>query len=356
MDYAPTNIVVEGDGLVQGDHANIDIGPYDMWAIEWAYTLEDPDPIARRAAEPGLAFSAEEGQAGPDPQAKVWDLGRNSVDMAEARMHFVRVARDRIIDLGVQDNESWQKARQLYGHLLGMHFWSVTSAANWIGGAYVNKYRKGDPGAADPITPVSAEDQRRALRFVIDNALREEAYGLDPQLLRKLAVDQWYDEGFQSMPDYPIHDQVLALQSVALTTLMNPTRLRRIQDNELRVDQGEDTLTVPEVLNALRDTIWVEPSLDRSGPSTNRDPMFSTLTRNLQREHLDRLIDLARGMRWPNASGATIATLARQQLRDIRDRISRYLELEPDDYTRAHLVDAAERIDRALEAAYIRVD
>jgi hypothetical protein len=357
MDYAPTNIVVEGDGLVQGDHANIDIGPYDMWAIEWAYTFEDPDPIARRAAEPGLAFSAEEGQAGPDPQAKVWDLGRNSVDMAEARMHFVRVARDRIIEQGVEDNESWQKARQLYGHLLGMHFWSVTSAANWIGGAYVNKYRKGDPGATDPITPVSAEDQRRALRFVIDNALREEAYGLDPQLLRKLAVDQWYDEGFQSMPDYPIHDQVLALQSVALTTLMNPTRLRRIQDNELRVDHGQDTLTVPEVLNALRETIWVEPSaLDRSAPATNREPMFSTMTRNLQREHLDRLIDLARGMRWPNASGATIATLAREQLREIRDWIDRYSQLELDDYTRAHLTDSRERIDRALEAAYIRVD
>jgi hypothetical protein len=84
--------------------------------------------------------------------------------------------------------------------------------------------------------------------------------------------------------------------------------------------------------------------------------MFSTLARNLQREHLNRLIDLARGMRWPNASGATIATLARQQLRDIRDRISEYSQLELDDYTRAHLADSSERIDRALEAAYIRVD
>jgi hypothetical protein len=357
MDYAPTNIVVAEDGLIQGDYASIDIGPYDMWAIEWSYTFDDPEPIARRAAEPGLAFSAEEGQAGPDPQAKVWDLGRNSVDMAEAQMNFVRVARGRIIERGVGDNESWQKARQLYSHLLGAHFWSIAAASNWIGGAYVNKYRKGDPGATDPVTPVEVEHQRRALQFVIDNALNDEAYGLDPQLLRKLAVDQWYDEGFQSMPDYPIHDQVLSLQATTLTMLMNPTRLRRIQDNELRMDQGEDTLTVPELLNALRDTIWVEPSgLDRGTPASNRDPMFSTLTRNLQREHLNRLIDLARGMRWPNASGATIATLARQQLRDIRDRIDAYEQLELDDYARAHLADSRERIDRALEAAYIRVD
>jgi hypothetical protein len=40
----------------------------------------------------------------------------------------------------------------------------------------------------------------------------------------------------------------------------------------------------------------------------------------------------------------------------IRDRISAYSRLELDDYTRAHLADSAERIDRALEAAYIRVD
>jgi hypothetical protein len=93
--------------------------------------------------------------------------------MAEARMHFVRVARDRIIERGVDDNESWQKARQLYGHLLGAQFWSVAAASNWIGGAYVNKYRKGDPGATDPITPVEVEHQRRALQFVIDNALRD---------------------------------------------------------------------------------------------------------------------------------------------------------------------------------------
>ena len=61
-------------------------------------------------------------------------------------------------------------------------------------------------------------------------------------------------------------------------------------------------------------------------------------------------------MRWPNASGATIATLARQQLRDINERISEYAENVLDDYTLAHLNDARERIARALEAAYFRVD
>ena len=356
MDYTPTNIVVEGDGLIQGDYTNIDIGSYDMWAIEWAYTLKDPEPIARRAAEPGRGFSAEEGQAGPDPHAKTWDLGENSVDMAEAQMRFVQVARERIIERGVKDNESWQKARELYSHLVALHFWSLATASNWIGGAHVNKYRKGDPGAPDPIRVVDVERQRRALRLMIDNAFRDEAFRLDPEILSKLAVDQWYDEGFGATQDYPIHDQVLAVQAVTMTMLLNPTRLRRIQDNELRVPAGEDALTVPEVLEALQETIWAKPASPRGARYTNRNPMYSTLQRNAQREHLDRLIDLARGMWWPNASGATIATLARQQLREIRRRIDAVSKAEMDDYTKAHLVDARERIDRALEAAYIRVD
>ena len=206
---------------------------------------------------------------------------------------------------------------------------------------------------------MEVQRQRQALEFVIANAFRQEAFGLDPDLLAKLAVDQWYDEGFSATQGYPIHDQVLAIQAVTLTMLINPTRLRRIQDNELRVPAGEDALTVPELLNGIREAIWDEPGqpgMPTGARYTDRNPMFSSIQRNLQREHLNRLIVLARGMRWPNASAATIATLARQQLREIRAGISKYAESDLDDYTTAHLNDSTERIDRALEAAYFRVD
>lgn len=131
---------------------------------------------------------------------------------------------------------------------------------------------------------------------------------------------------------------------------------RGVKDNELRVAAGDDALTIPELLNGIREAIWLEPGTPAGAHYTDRDPMFSSIQRNLQREHLNRLIGLARGMRWPNASGATIATLARQQLREIRQSISEYAGNDLDDYTEAHLDDSAERIDRALEAAYLRVD
>jgi hypothetical protein len=136
---------------------------------------------------------------------------------------------------------------------------------------------------------------------------------------------------------------------------MNPMRLRRIMDNEVRTPKGEDALTIPEVLGALRDAIWAE-SDGATGRYTSRNPMISPFDRNLQREHVDRLISLATGRSWGGASGRTMASLARQELRDIRSWINEASAVEMDTYSRAHLTDTKERIDRALDAAYIRRD
>jgi len=60
MDYIPTNFKVE-HGEVQGDWAMIGVGPYDKWAIEYGYTLNDKDlpKILSRVAEPQLIFGTE---------------------------------------------------------------------------------------------------------------------------------------------------------------------------------------------------------------------------------------------------------------------------------------------------------
>ncbi|HRQ71825.1 MAG TPA: zinc-dependent metalloprotease [Phycisphaerales bacterium] len=354
MDYAPSNIVVEGDGLVQGDYACIDIGTYDHWAIEWGYTFDDPAKVATRAAEPGHGFSSEEGQPGPDPHAKTWDLGENSLDFADAEMRFVRHVSPKLLDKAVKDGEPWEKARQTWSQLLGKQLGALSTASHWVGGAHFNKYRKGDPGAPEPIRPVDVERQRRALKFIIENAFRDEAWGLTHELLAHLGTEQWPDSNWGDPQDVPVHDQVLGAQASAMTMLMNPTRLRRILDNELRTASGEDALTVPEVLRAIRNEVW-SPLANPPRGATARNPYISSLRRNLQREHLDRLIDLATGMNWPNASGKTLATLARQELRDIRAAIGDRPEAQGiDPYSKAHLADSRERIDRALEAGYLR--
>src|SRR5438094_554481 len=68
MDYIPTNISTEGQK--QGRYHQTTLGPYDYWAIEYAYkpiAANTPDEelpelakIASRAAEPQLAYDTDE--------------------------------------------------------------------------------------------------------------------------------------------------------------------------------------------------------------------------------------------------------------------------------------------------------
>ena len=361
MDYAPTNITVEDGGLIQGDFVPIDIGPYDMWAIQWGYG-DKPDEVIKDCANPEHGFTSDEGSQGPDPHAKIWDLGENSLDFADSEMRFVHKVRAELLDKVVKDGESWKKAREGFNTLMYKQIRAMGTASNWIGGVYFNSFKKGDSDAPPPAMPVEVARQRRALKFILDNSFDDKAFGLTPEILTRLGAEQWFDgPGGRERADLPIHDTILGAQASAMTILLNPTRLGRVLDNEMRTPEGEDALTVPEIFTQVRERAWASLApVYGNGSShhsyTARDPLISSLQRNLQREYLDRMIALAVGTSWPNASYNTVTTLARDELRAVDEMISKVLPKDMDSYSHAHLVDAKERIKRALEAAYIRND
>ncbi len=346
MDYAPTNIVVEEGDLVQGDYTMIDIGPYDLWAIEWGYGA-DPDKTLERSGLKEHAFIAEEGSAGPDPRAKVWELGENSLDYAQARMRYVRHVRARLLDKAIQDGEPWEKVRRAYNSLLGAQLGACRTASNWIGGVYFHRQLKGDENLKeDPVRPAPPDRQRAALTFIIENAFRDTAYDLRPEVLRKLGTEQWFDSRRLAEMDMPIHDRILGVQASVLTMLMNPTTLRRVYDNELRAQSDEKVLTIPEILETLREEVW-----SSTGDS---EAAISSLRRGLQREHLDRLIALATGLELPGAAGKSLTSLARGELLAVQAKIKSLGATSADPYSEAHLRDASERIQEALKASYSR--
>ena len=82
--------------------------------------------------------------------------------------------------------------------------------------------------------------------------------------------------------------------------------------------------------------------------------MISSLRRNLQREYIERLIDLSMPSTWGQASYKPISTLALMHLRQLNTRLGKALETAGlDAYTKAHLDEAKLRIDKALDAGYI---
>jgi hypothetical protein len=356
MDYTPLNINFK-DGPVQGDFSMIGPGPYDLWAIEYGYTTDgDLKQILSRVSEAELPYATDEDISGPDPYAKQFDLGKDSVAYAESVMRLVQHLRPKILERIVKNGDSWEKARRAYLLLLGQHVRAVRIAAWHIGGANVNRDRKGDPGDRPVVTPTDMALQRRALKFVMENAFRDEAFGLTREMLARFGLDKWYDGGgmaslFQD-PAFPIHDRILGVQTSAITMLMNPVTLQRVYDNEFRMDPGQDCLTLPELLDTVTAEVFSELDNLRSG--TAREPSISSLRRNLQRELINRLIDLSLPENMSGAASKPISNLVVAKLRELQKRIDSAKESSGlDPYTKAHLGEASIRIGKALEAQFI---
>ena len=148
----------------------------------------------------------------------------------------------------------------------------------------------------------------------------------------------------------------MGMQSSALTMLMNPTTMGRVYDNEFLTPPDEDMITLPEILGDIRSAVWSELAGAKDESFTARKPMISSLRRNLQREHLERLIDMSMGGAFPSASQKPISNLATAQLRNLKKQVDQVLRDESvatDPYSESHLSEASIRIEKALDADYI---
>ncbi len=358
MDYLPVNFNFES-GKIQGDYTMIGVGPYDMWAIEYGYTLDDKNlpEILKRVAEPELTFATDEDTMGSDPLARRYDFSKNPLDYAKSQVKLARHHRERILEKFVKDGDPWEKARRGYLLTLSLQLKSTGMMANWIGGAHVNRDKKGDPNGRKPIEIVPAAMQRDALKFVIENTFNDEAFGLTPDLLQHLVSDSWF-EGGSSIGSldapWPVNDQIAGVQSTALSQILNPTTLRRVYDNELRLPAETDALTLNELMTTVRSSIWSEIEKMPEGKFTERKPAISSLRRNLQAEHLERLFDLAE-TKTGNAASKPISNLSALTLNELKDLLGKAKDRDGlDAYSRAHLAAMHDRISKWVEGKYTR--
>ncbi|MAT81238.1 MAG: hypothetical protein CMJ29_06280 [Phycisphaerae bacterium] len=357
MDYLPVNINY-GEDANQGDYTMVTIGPYDYWVIEYGYANDrNYKKVLERVAEPQLAYATDEDTWGPDPTARRFDNAKNPLDYADSQIALIKDLRVKIIEDMVEDGESWSEARKAYELLLGKHSSAVGIAANWIGGSYLNRHKKGDPDAVRPIENIPAEQQRRALAFVLENTMKDECYGLNSELLHRMTVDKWYDQGGMRFlyqdETYPVHSRISGIQSMALTQVLNPTTLQRIYDNEFRAMGEEDVLTLPETMDEVKVIVWSELDEQPDSNVSNQSPYISSLRRNLQRTHIDRLIDMSMPSNGMGSAAAPVSNLSRMQLREILDDIEEVKTRKMDAYSKAHLAEARSKIERALDAQYL---
>ena len=355
MDYNPININMES-GEIQGDYAMVDIGDYDYWVIEYGYG-DKPEETVKLAAEKNIPYATDYDTWGIDPLARRYDFAAWPLDYCENQKRLIDVYRDRLMTKFVEDGDSWSRATRGYNITLNQQLSGVSIMANWIGGAHVYRDKKGDPEGRPPLVVVDAEKQRAALKYVLENGLRDEAFGLTPEVIIHLSADNWSDRwgDWLADPAFPIHDRVNGMMASSLTMVMNPTTLKNVYDNEFRVTSDQDTITLPEVMGAVVNEVFSEIDEAPKQTFTERQPMISSFRRNLQLNLIDRLIDFTRPGTMSGASAAPVRALSVEHLENLKTKIDKTLESNGklDDYTRSHLSSASSRIERALAAVFI---
>src|SRR5439155_23801575 len=110
MDYSPVNLAPKG--VKQGDYFTTTLGPYDYWAIEYAYKPLSGGPegevaelqkIAAKCPQPGLDYGTDEDLMTPDPQINLWDLGADPMQYGKERMAAAEAMMKELAEKTVED-------------------------------------------------------------------------------------------------------------------------------------------------------------------------------------------------------------------------------------------------------------
>jgi hypothetical protein len=362
MDYIPTNVAPRG--VKQGPYHQTALGPYDYWAIEYAYKpidatspegeLPQLEQIASRAAEPDLAYDTDEdagiggGAFDMDPLVNRFDYGTDPLQFYARRVVLAHEVWDNMEKKLEVQGQGYQVLRRSFDIALGQAGYALYLSSKYIGGVYHYRGHVGDPGNRLPFEPVPAAQQKAALEIIRKELLSPSSFQFSPELLNKLAsprFSDWTDiESMRTRFDVPIHEMVLGLQNRVLDRFYDPIVLNRLLDSEVKVSSPGDALTMGLLFNEIQDSVWAE--LKAPGPSVE----INTYRRSLQRAHLRKLVAIALRTDSVPEDAQTMArenlTALRTQIRSIVSKPGLKTSLE----TRAHLNESLTRIDDTLKA------
>jgi len=351
MDYNAWNIALNNEK--QGEYVMSTLGPYDYWAIEYAYKeipaqqeKSELSKIAARSTDPQLAYATDEetgmGSEAADPEVNQRDLGANPLAFAKRRMALSRELWDRWQDRKLPDDEGRDI---LYRNVVsGFSQYALASqlASKYVGGVVYVRDRAGSARAS--FTPIAPDQQREALRLVTEGLFKTDSFKFRPEFLTRLAADP-FESGVGEKAAFTLASRVLDLQTRVLDRLMSDAVAARMLDTSLKVSDGQKSLSLSEMYDSVQAAIWSD--LKGTGD-------ISLMRRNLQREHLKRVVYmLTRNPNAPADARALQRENAKALMAHLRTAQSRAgLSKE----ARAHLADCYNTLDEALKAQMQRVN
>ncbi len=344
MDYTPFNIATKGEA--QGEYVMSTLGPYDYWAIEYAYKPLDPATeaaelakIAARSTEPLLAYGTDEDSGGQvsDPDVNVFDLGHDPLAYLKKRLFNSRELWDRLQTKQLKPGESYETLRRSYEYGFSQFVRSVPPITKYIGGTTFLRDHAGTGRAT--FTPLVAARQREALNLLTQNLFKPDSFKLTPELLSRLGVDHF--EG--NRRDISLAARVLALQSAVLDQLMSDVTAHRLLDSAEKVADSKNVLSLADMYDSLSAAIWTELKGGKD---------IVAMRRNLQREHVKRIGNLL--TRPAAGTPADARSLLRENALQLQKEIQLALIRPMSKEAKAHLAESHSSLGEALKANLTR--
>jgi hypothetical protein len=369
MEYAPVNLWPRG--TPNGTYVQTVLGPYDYYAMKWTYgTIPGATtPEAERPALEALAASWSDPKYRYDSDE---DVSFANGHAADPRVEQGILTNDPIAWCGVQlpmdkhrmdqtgaffpaVGEEYEAETQAFRRVFSAYGTCATMPARYIGGQYLSRAHRGDPGAEPPVVPVPKREQYRAFQLLDRYLFGEGALTFAPALLQHLGTSEWAGYGFGDVAEnygqLPIwayapaerHDialgaKITALQLSAIHQMFEPSTLSRIVDGESESQHD------PMHLSDLFD--WMHAGL--YGELARGAHTISPARRALQASYLDTLIALYTKPE-PGAPSDARA-LARAELASLEAVCTKAQhDRAIDRTTQAHLALLAARAHAALE-------
>jgi hypothetical protein len=320
MDYSRFNYVAQ-----PGDNAYLlpIIGVYDYFAIEWGYKVipgakscADQWPALDRLAaqqveNPALRFGGENNAATVDSTVNTQVLGSDPIEATDMGLRNIDRVAPMLIPATTDLGRPYTQLTEVYTALLVKRQKELLSVAKMVGGVEEVRYHAGR--GTLPFSPVPAERQRKAVKFLIDRGFTRPDALLDPQLLWR-------------MVPYGGADAVQDTNQKLLAQLVDKDVFHRMAEaatfpGAAGAYQGSDLLL------DLNDGLFSELKQAR--------PTIDLYRRDLQRGYVTLLVSSLSSSEGPSEFRVAL----RAGLGDLASKLDQAAKKVRDPQTRAHLRD-----------------
>lgn len=288
MDYLPANSQT-GSGSAQGELFQTAVGPYDKWAIAYAYS-EFADPEHERSAlrslankadvDPELAYASDQDSEGPfalDPLAAKFDLSSNPLAFARSRFELGQSILFEMDAKARRGELDPAEARQALNRIFGSTLRASLAAHRYFGGATLT--RQQGSSKKPTLAPISRKSQQEALAFFEDFLLGR--YLEVPPAVLARAVSSEDGRTFSS-PSLEIENKIDEIQRNLLLPFFTPLLTDRIMDaRRLWIPgHGPEPMGLRQVEQAIKGAVWRELYVGKP---------VGRFRRNLERNYIDYL-------------------------------------------------------------------